>query len=144
MERGEGKSGGEERRKKLPKRVVETEGGPPAVGPYSKAVRAGGWLYLSGQLPVDPESGELVSGPPAAAAERALENLKAVLEGCGASLADVVKVTIYLARMADFSEVNEVYSRYFPGEPPARACVGVAELPLGAPLEMELVAYVGG
>ena len=126
----------------MPKRVVDT--GRPVAGPYSHAAAAGGWVYVSGQLPVDPETGEMAAEPIEAAAELALENLKGVIESAGGTLADAVKVTVYLADMGDFPKVNEVYAKYFPADPPARACVQVGALPLGAPLEIEMVAYLGG
>ena len=127
----------------MPKKTVNSESAPAPVGPYSHAAAAGGWIFLSGQIPIDPASGEIVAEPVEAAAEHCLENLKAVLEEAGAGLGDVVKVTIFLADMGDFPRVNEVYAKYFPSEPPARACVQAAALPKGVPIEIELVAYTG-
>jgi 2-iminobutanoate/2-iminopropanoate deaminase len=113
------------------------------AGPYSPAIRAGDFLFVSGQIPIDPE-GELVAGGIEDQARQALENLKRVLAAAGASLTDLVKVTIYLVDMSDFAAVNEVYGSYFDLEPPARACVAVKELPKGARVEIEAVAYLGG
>ena len=121
-------------------RIIHSEQAPRAIGPYSQAVRAGGFVFCSGQLPVDPATGEMVTGDVRAAAARALDNLAAVLAAAGLELRDAVKVTVFLADMADFGAVNEVYAGYFPSDPPARACVQVARLPGNAPLEIELVA----
>lgn len=115
---------------------------PKAVGPYSQACRSSGgrtW-YLSGQIPLDPTSGELVQGPPAAQAERCMENLKAVLEAAGLSFDAVVRCTIYLTDLAAFPSVNEVYGKYFSDPPPARATVGVSALPKGAAVEIDAIA----
>jgi 2-iminobutanoate/2-iminopropanoate deaminase len=125
--------------------TVTAEGAPEAVGPYSHAVRigfgaAGGLLFCSGQIPLDPVSGELVGETAAEQARRCLENLKAVCEAAGASLARAVKVTVYMTDMADFSAVNEVYGSFFPGEdPPARVAVGVAQLPKGSYVEIDAI-----
>jgi 2-iminobutanoate/2-iminopropanoate deaminase len=119
--------------------VIAAMGAPAAVGPYSHAVRAGGLLFCSGQIPLDPESGELVSDSPAAQAERCLENLSVVCAAAGASLADAARVTVYLTDMQAFGAVNEVYERYFETEPPARVAIGVAALPKGAQVEMDAV-----
>ena len=107
-------------------RIIATDLAPAAIGPYSQAVRAGEWLYLSGQIPLDPETGEMQGETVEEATTRVLENLKAVLEAAGASLREVVKVTIYLADMNDFARVNEVYASYFTAEAPARATVSAA------------------
>ena len=127
----------------MPKNIINSDGAPAPLGPYSHAAAAGGWLFLSGQIPMDPATGELVTEPIEAAAERAMENMKAVLESSGASFGDVVKATVFLADMADFPRVNEVYAKYFTADPPARSCVQAAALPKGVPLEIEVVAYVG-
>lgn len=116
--------------------------GAQTVGPYSPAILAGDFLFISGQIPVD-ESGELVRGGIEEQAARCMENLRAVLTAAGASFSDLVKVTIYLADMGDFQAVNQVYSRYFELEPPARACIQVAALPKGARIEIEAIAYLG-
>jgi 2-iminobutanoate/2-iminopropanoate deaminase len=122
--------------------VVASEKAPKAVGPYSQACRAKGsrTLYLSGQISLDPASGELVKGPAAAQAQRCMDNLKAVLEAAGLTFDHVVRCTIYLTDLAQFSAVNEVYGRYFGSPPPARACVQVAALPRGADVEIDAIA----
>jgi 2-iminobutanoate/2-iminopropanoate deaminase len=114
-------------------------GAPPAIGPYVHAVSAGGLLFCSGQIPLDPETGELVGETPAEQARQALQNLAAVVEGAGASLADAVRCTVYLTDMGAFAAVNEVYAGFFPDEPPARLALGVASLPKGALVEVEAV-----
>ncbi len=126
------------------KRSVHAAGAPEAIGPYSQAVEARGarTLWLSGQIPLDPATGELVQGDVAAQTERVMENLRAVLAAAGASFEHVVRCTIYLADLADFAAVNEVYGRAFPGEPPARATVQVAALPRGARVEIDAVAVL--
>lgn len=121
-------------------RRVEVDGAPGAIGPYSQAIRAGEWVFLSGQIGLDPLSGELVAGGTEAQAERALGNLGAVLAGAGLGFADVVKTTIYLVDMADFAAVNEVYGRFVGAPFPARATVGVASLPKGARVEIDAIA----
>ncbi len=114
------------------------------VGPYSPAVRAGDFLFISGQIPLDPQSGALLQGSIEAQTQRCLEQIKEILAAVGASLADLVKVTIYLVDMKDFEAVNRAYAAYFDLEPPARACVAVSVLPKGARIEIEAVAYLGG
>jgi 2-iminobutanoate/2-iminopropanoate deaminase len=118
---------------------VTALGAPAAIGPYSHAVRAGGLLFCSGQVPLDPESGELVDGGPGEQARRCLENLAAVCAAAGASLADAVRLTVYLADMAAFAEVNDVYEGYFEADPPARVALAVAGLPKGALVEIDAV-----
>jgi 2-iminobutanoate/2-iminopropanoate deaminase len=112
----------------------------PAVGPFSQAVEGTGQLFLSGQVGQDPASGRLVEGGVAAQAEQALRNLAAVLEAAGRTLDDVVRVGVYLTDMGDFAAMNEVYKRSFSAPYPARTCIGVAALPLGAAVEMDLVS----
>ena len=128
--------------KETPKPIT-TEGAPEAIGPYSQAVRAGAFLYCSGQIPLEPESGEMVSGDISAQTRRVLENLRAVVEAGGACLADVVKVTVYLTNLSDFASMNAVYEEYFGGSKPARATVEVSALPRGALIEADCVAYLG-
>jgi 2-iminobutanoate/2-iminopropanoate deaminase len=118
---------------------VTALGAPAAIGPYSHAVRAGRLLFCSGQIPLDPESGELVDGGPGEQARRCLENLTAVCAAAGASLADAVRLTVYLVDMAAFAEVNEVYETYFEADPPARVALAVAGLPKGALVEIDAV-----
>ena len=123
--------------------TVSTDKAPAAIGPYAQANRIGDFIFTSGQIPLDPETGGLVPGPVEAQAERALENLKAVLEAAGADLSRVVKTTVFLADMGDFAKMNEVYARYFNGDMlPSRSAVQVAALPKGALVEIEAVAYV--
>jgi 2-iminobutanoate/2-iminopropanoate deaminase len=120
---------------------VTTPAAPAAIGPYSQAIVAGGLVHCSGQIALDPTTGQLVPGDVAAQAERVLQNLAAVLSASGSSLDRVLKCTVYLTSMADFSAVNAVYARHFPGEaPPARATVAVAELPKGALVEIDCTA----
>lgn len=119
--------------------VVDAEGAPDAVGPYSHAVRAGDLLFCSGQVPLDPESGEISGETPAAQATRCLENLAAVCEAAGTALDRAVRLTIYTTRLGHFAEINEAYGAFFGDEPPARAAVGVVELPKGALVEIDAV-----
>ncbi len=126
------------------KTIVRTDAAPKAIGPYSQAVLADGWLYCSGQIPLDPATMQVVPGDAAAQAERVLLNLVAVVKAAGGSMADAVKVTIFLRDMGTFAAVNEVYARHFPGDsPPARATVEGARLPKDVLVEMDLVARVG-
>lgn len=120
--------------------VISTDRGPRAIGPYSQAIRANGFLFLSGQVSLDPATQQLIQGDIAAQTTRVLENLKGVLEAAGSSLDRVVKTTVYLKDMNDFSAMNEVYARYFPNDPPARATVEVARLPKDARVEIDLIA----
>ena len=125
------------------KRIVATPNAPKAIGPYSQAVVWNGLVFLSGQIPLDPATGQLVEGDVAAQTERALENLKAVLEACGSSLDNALKTTVYLKDLADFQRMNEVYARYFPGNPPARSTVEAARLPRDVRVEIDLIAAAG-
>ncbi len=123
--------------------TVTALGAPEAVGPYTHAVRAGGLLFCSGQIPLDPESGELVGDSPAEQARRCLENLSVVAAAAGASLGeDAVKLTVYLTDMTAFAEVNEVYGSFFENDPPARVAFGVAALPKGAQVEIDAILAV--
>lgn len=124
--------------------AIDTEAAPRAVGPYSQGVVAGGLIFCSGQIPLDPESGHLVEGTIAACVDRIMHNLAAVLAAAGATVDDIVKTTIYLADMDDFPAVNEAYARHFTGTPPARATVQVAKLPLGVPVEIDAIAVQPG
>jgi 2-iminobutanoate/2-iminopropanoate deaminase len=120
--------------------TVTALGAPAAVGPYSHAVRAGGLLFCSGQIPLDPESGELVGDTPGEQARRCLENLAVVAAAAGAQLGqDAARITVYLTDMGAFNEVNEVYATFFESDPPARVAIGVAALPKGAQVEMDAV-----
>ena len=122
------------------KRIISTDNAPKAIGPYSQAVQAGAFLYVSGQIPVDPKTGEIPDDI-ASQAKRSLENLKAVLEAAGYSLSDVVKTTVFAADINDFSEVNKVYADYFVANPPARSFVAVKDLPKGVKIEIEATAW---
>ena len=125
------------------KQPVRTDRAPKAIGPYSQGIKAGGFLFISGQIPIDPATGEIVQGDTAAQADRVLHNIRNIIEDSGATLRDVVKTTIYLADMDDFAAVNEVYARYFDSEPPARATVQVSRLPKDVRVEIEAVAWTG-
>ena len=122
------------------KKAVATTDAPQAIGPYAQAVRAGQWLFLSGQIGLDPASGELVAGGVVAEAERVLANLRAVLAAAGLTVEHVVRTTIYLVDLGDFARVNEIYVRVFSAPFPARATVGVAALPRGARVEIDAIA----
>ena len=123
--------------------VIRTEGAPAAVGPYSQAIRAGGCVWVSGQIPLDPATGTLVAGDMRAQARRALEHLAAVLEAAGSGMDRVIRATVYLVDMDDFAAVNDEYAAWFGERPPARACVAVAALPKGARVEIDAVALEG-
>jgi 2-iminobutanoate/2-iminopropanoate deaminase len=112
---------------------------PAAIGPYAQAIRAGGLLFCSGQIPLDPQSGELVPGGTADQARRCLENLGAVCAAAGTALSEAVRVTVYMTDLDAFAEVNEVYATFFESDPPARVAVGVAALPRGADVEIDAV-----
>ena len=121
------------------KSVIQTENAPQAIGTYSQAVKAGDTVYLSGQIPLDPKTMEVVAGDFAAQTRQVFENLKAVCEAAGGELKDIVKLNIYMTDLANFATVNEVMATYFQQPDPARAAVGVAALPKGVPVEMEAV-----
>ena len=122
--------------------AVATEGAPKAIGPYSQGIKANGLIFVSGQVALDPRTQQMVQGDVAAETERVLENLKAVVEAAGSSLAHAVKTTVYLADLGDFAKMNEVYARYFGERPPARATVQVARLPRDARVEIDLIALL--
>jgi len=126
----------------MPNKPIETEAAPRAIGPYSQAIAVDGWLFCSGQIPVDPVTGDLVGeGDVRAQTERVLANLDAVLVAAGATRRDVTKATVYLADMEEFSNMNEVYADYFgPSTPPARACIQAAALPKGVAVEIDFIA----
>jgi 2-iminobutanoate/2-iminopropanoate deaminase len=122
------------------RQAIVADGAPAAVGPYSHAVSVGGLLFCSGQIPLDPQDGELVGETPGEQARRCLENLEAVCAAAGASLRSAVKLTVYMTDLHAFGEVNEVYGAFFAGgDPPARVAVGVASLPKGAQVEIDAV-----
>lgn len=122
--------------------LLHTDSAPKAIGPYSQAVRSGNLLYTSGQIPLDPQTGELVKGDFEAMTRRVFENLEAVLESGGATFRNVIKTTVFLKSMSDFQVLNGIYAEYFGDHKPARSTVAVAELPKGALLEIELVAVI--
>jgi 2-iminobutanoate/2-iminopropanoate deaminase len=126
----------------MKKKVIQTEMAPTAIGPYSQAIQAGNLLFLSGQIPIDPKTGELVKGDIGRRTQQVLENIKGVLESQKAGMEDVVKVTIFLKNIEDFNRVNEVYGTYFPSSPPARSTVGVTNLPRDADIEIEAIAFI--
>ncbi len=125
----------------MTRRRIATNAAPAAIGPYSQGIAAGEFVFCAGQVGLDPTSGELVQGGIEREAERALDNLRAVLEAAAMTTADVVKTTVFLADFGDFSALNEVYARYFPDPPPARSTFQVAALPKGARVEIEAIAH---
>ncbi|MES2402765.1 MAG: RidA family protein [Pseudomonadota bacterium] len=127
----------------MPRQPVHSEAAPKAIGPYSQAVRSGNTLYLSGQTPLDPATGEMVAGGIDAQATRVFENLKAVLAAAGASFDDVVRVAIYMTDLGNFGTVNEVMKKYFSEPYPARSTIGVAALPRAAAVEIDVIAVTG-
>jgi 2-iminobutanoate/2-iminopropanoate deaminase len=127
----------------MSREIIFTEGAPRAVGPYSQAVKIDGWVYLSGQIPIDPSTNEVLQGTIEQQTELVLENSRQLLEAAGASLENVVKVTLYIADMEDFARINDVYSGFFLSEPPARSAVQVARLPKDVDIEVDMVAYTG-
>lgn len=122
------------------KKILRTDKAPAPVGPYSQAVEAGGFLFCSGQIAIDPASGAVLTGPIEDQAKQVLENIGAVLAEAGLGFQNVVKTTIFLTKMDDFATVNEVYSRYFTEQPPARSTIAVSGLPKGVHVEIEVVA----
>ncbi len=126
-----------------PLQVIRSAGAPEAIGPYSQAIRAGDWVFCSGQIAIDPEAGELVTGDVAAQTDLVMQNLAAVLAEAGGSLTDVVKTTVYLSDMDRFTAMNEVYGRHFGDHRPARATVEVARLPKDVGVEIDAMAFVG-
>ena len=126
----------------MERQIISTTEAPSAIGPYSQAVQVGGMLFVSGQIPIDPVSGELVQGGVEAETRQVLNNLKAILEAAGSSLEKVVKATLFIADMNQFGTINAIYAEYFQTDPPARACVEVARLPKDVQVEIEAVALV--
>lgn len=122
--------------------IVKTGAAPAAIGPYSQAIKAGGMVFLSGQIPLDPKSGEMVAGDIQVQTRQVLANLKAVLTAAGGSLDRVVKTTVFLTSMDDFPKMNEVYGEFFSTTPPARSTVEVRRLPRGAAVEIEAIALL--
>jgi reactive intermediate/imine deaminase len=126
----------------MTKQIIRTDAAPKAIGIYSQAVRAGDTVYVSGQIPLDPATGELVSGDIEAEIRRAFDNLAAIARAAGGSLADAVKVTVFLTDLAHFAKVNEIMAQYVPEPWPARAAVGVSQLPKGARVEVECILHL--
>ena len=125
------------------RQAVSSDQAPAAIGPYSQAIQSGGFLFLSGQIPLDPATGQLVGGDVAAQTRQVLDNLRAVLAAAGGSLDHVVRTTVYLADLGDFAAMNEVYAGYFTSPAPARATVQVARLPRDARVEIDAIAHLG-
>lgn len=125
------------------KKIISTDLAPKAIGPYSQAVVINGFAFLSGQIPLDPETNKLIEGDVVAQTLRVLENMKIVLEACGSSLAQVVKTTVFVKDLSEFAAINETYSKYFAENPPARSTVEAARLPRDVRVEIECVAVVG-
>jgi 2-iminobutanoate/2-iminopropanoate deaminase len=125
----------------MEKEIIKTERAPQAIGPYSQAVKLGDLLFLSGQIPLIPETGKLVEGDITVQTERVMENIRNLLEASKSSLERVVKTTIFLVNMDDFTKMNEVYGRYFTSNQPARSTVAVARLPIDAKIEIEVIAF---
>ena len=124
------------------KKIIATTTAPQAVGPYSQAVAANGFLFVSGQIPLDPATGQLVEGEIEAQAERVLQNLTALVTAAGCSMDRVVRTTVFLKDMGEFARMNAVYARFFPSQPPARSTVEVARLPRDVKVEMDLIALL--
>jgi 2-iminobutanoate/2-iminopropanoate deaminase len=124
------------------RQVIKTTEAPEAIGPYSQAIRSGDLLFCSGQIPIEPSTGELVKESAPGQARRCLENLEAVCRAATTGLRRAVRVTVYLTDMGDFEQVNSVYEDYFPGDPPARVTIGVAALPRGADVEIEAIVKI--
>src|SRR5437762_2883438 len=122
------------------KKIISTSDAPAAIGPYSQAIRAGNFIFCSGQIPLDPKSGQMVSDEIAAQTRQVLDNIRGLLKSAGLSLSDVLKTTIFLTDLGNFQTVNEIYGSYFTNEPPARSTVQVSALPKGAKVEIEVVA----
>lgn len=123
------------------KQVIATQDAPQAIGPYSQAIKAGGFVFISGQIPIDPSSGEIVQGGIEEQTKQVMSNIKAILSAAGLGFENVVKTTIFLADLSHFAKVNEIYGQHFASNPPARATIQVAALPKGAMIEVEAVAY---
>ncbi len=128
----------------MSKRFIVPPNGPPAVGPYSPAVAAGGFLFVSGQIPIHPQTGELIKKTFESQVRQTLENLKSIVESSGLTINDVVKVTIFVTDLANFAELNRIYEEYFTESKPARACIQAAALPKGVDVEIEAIACFPG
>lgn len=128
----------------MPREVIATPEAPQAIGPYSQAIRVGGLVFVSGQIPLDPRTGQLVAGGVEEQTRRVLLNIQAILEAAGLSLKNVVRTTVFLTDLADFPKMNEVYAEFFPESPPARTTVQAAALPRGARVEVDAIAVADG
>lgn len=126
----------------MERRVIFSQRAPGAIGPYSQAIAAGGLLFVSGQIPLNPKTGVLETGAIEAQTEQVLENLKAILEAGGSGLQQVVKTTVFISNMDEFTRINAVYARYFPENPPARSCIEAARLPKDIGVEIEAIARI--
>ena len=126
----------------MKKKVIQTEKAPKAIGPYSQAIQAGNLIFLSGQIPIDPETGELVKGEIRQQTTRVLENIKGIVESQGIKMENVIKTTVFLKDMGSFNQMNEVYATYFPSFPPARSTVEVGRLPREVEIEIEAIALI--
>jgi 2-iminobutanoate/2-iminopropanoate deaminase len=124
----------------LAREIIATDDAPKAIGPYSQAVKAGGMVFISGQIPIDPKTGLVVQSDIKTQTKLIMENAKAIITSAGGTMSDIVKATIYLKNMSDFAAVNEVYGSYFPVDPPARATVEVSRLPKDVAIEMDFIA----
>jgi 2-iminobutanoate/2-iminopropanoate deaminase len=125
----------------MSRQIIRTDEAPGAIGPYNQGVRAGGFLFTAGQIPLDPKTMQVVGTTAAEQARQALTNAKAIVEAAGLGMKDVVKATVFIRDMGQFGAINEVYATFFPGEPPARSVVEVSRLPKDVLVEIELVAY---
>ncbi len=125
----------------MTRQIIRTDSAPGAIGPYNQGVRAGGFLYTAGQIPLDPKTMEIVGTTAAEQARQALTNAQGIVEAAGLTMGDVVKATVFIRDMGQFAAINEVYATFFPGEPPARSVVEVSRLPKDVLVEIELVAY---
>lgn len=125
----------------MSRQIIRTDEAPGAIGPYNQGVRAGGFLFTAGQIPLDPKTMQVVGATAAEQARQALTNAKAIVEAAGLGMKDVVKATVFIRDMGQFGAINEVYATFFPGEPPARSVVEVSRLPKDVLVEIELVAY---
>ena len=127
----------------MPKQIIATSNAPAAVGPYSQATLAGGFLFISGQIAIDPKSSQLIDGAPTQQTRLIMQNIGAILKQAGASFSDIVKCDIFVTDLGQFKAINEVYAEFFEAEPPARATIEVSALPLGVDVEIGAIAYIG-
>jgi 2-iminobutanoate/2-iminopropanoate deaminase len=126
----------------MKKDVIKTDKAPLAIGPYEQAIRIDNFIFTSGQIPLDPVTNETIKGDIKIQSQRVLENLKGILESCGSSLEKVIKVTVFLKNLKDFDDMNTIFKKYFKKSKPARSCVEVSDLPKGAAIEVDLIAYI--